>query len=267
MKYYSLVVLSFLFVFSHANAETFYFHNDAIGTPQVVTDSQKEVVWKANHSPFGNAEIVTEEIEMNLRQPGQYYDKETGLHYNYFRTYDPATGRYLQSDPIGLEASINTYAYVDQNPINAYDPYGLEKIYTTTEGVELYAYPKPTPPSNRGEHARKGEGSEYHVHVNQHPKKRWDVYNNRPLTEEDAKNFTKKELRACRNLSQNEQWFIKKATREVFHRNPSALASLRSKLARRMASGLGALGIYATSNSFEESCAKDFTGDLADACY
>jgi RHS repeat-associated protein len=65
-------------------------------------------------------------VTVNLRFPGQYYDQETGLHYNYFRYYDPGTGRYISSDPIGLDGGLNTYAYVYNNPNRYIDSDGLE---------------------------------------------------------------------------------------------------------------------------------------------
>jgi RHS repeat-associated protein len=70
------------------------------------------------------------QVAYNLRLPGQYYDAETGLNYNNARDYDPTTGRYAESDPIGLSAGINTYAYVTDDPINFIDPTGLVKHVT-----------------------------------------------------------------------------------------------------------------------------------------
>src|SRR3990170_8306970 len=77
--------------------------------------------------PFGGTQILVESIENPFRFPGQYYDQETGLHYNYFRYYDPTTGRYVTPDPIGLEGGINLWPYVASNPINRIDPYGLHE--------------------------------------------------------------------------------------------------------------------------------------------
>ena len=113
----------------------YYFHNDHIGTPQRLTDATGTVVWAADYLPFGQANVTVETVENNLRFAGQYYDSETGLHYNYHRYYDPATGRYLNPDPIGLAGGINLFAYVQNNPVNFVDPYGLWSIWGGTSGV------------------------------------------------------------------------------------------------------------------------------------
>ena len=87
----------------------------------------------ANDDPFG-ANVPNENpsglgaFTCNLRLPGQYFDKETNLHYNYFRDYDPSIGRYEESDPLGLEAGLNTYTYVGDSPLNGDDPLGLAKF-------------------------------------------------------------------------------------------------------------------------------------------
>ncbi len=139
----------------------YYVHNDPLGTPQALTDESGTVVWSADYDPFGKATVNEDpdnngsNITFNVRFPGQYYDEETGLHYNYFRYYDPAIGRYISADPIGqfpgaspsptlsgvasvlfaLRASgispndINhLYGYVFNNPLSWTDPWGLERF-------------------------------------------------------------------------------------------------------------------------------------------
>ncbi len=109
----------------------YHLHADHLDTPRVITDSTNKVIWRWDSDPFG-ATAANEDPDgdrkkftYNLRFPGQYFDKETGLHYNYFRDYDPKIGRYVQSDPIGLAGGLNTYAYVANNPLRFTDPMGL----------------------------------------------------------------------------------------------------------------------------------------------
>jgi RHS repeat-associated protein len=104
----------------------YYYGNDQLGTPQIMTDSTNTVVWEADYKPFGEADInPNSSVVNNFRFPGQYYDQETRLHYNYHRYYDPSTGRYLTADPIGLEGGMNLFTYAEGNPINTVDSRGL----------------------------------------------------------------------------------------------------------------------------------------------
>jgi RHS repeat-associated protein len=131
--------------YAPGNERGYYLHTDHLTTPRLATDGSQRVVWRYEGEAFG-ASVPNEDpdgdgvrVTINLRFPGQYYDAETGLHYNWHRYYDPKTGRYITSDPIGLEGGLNTYAYTLSNPMRYADPTGLD--------VELCSRPfYPTPP-------------------------------------------------------------------------------------------------------------------------
>jgi RHS repeat-associated protein len=111
------------------------------------------VVWRWETEPYGSYPAqetmkfdygygrdgiaTTTTFTMNLRFPGQIYDKETGTHYNVFRDYDPQTGRYLQADPIGLGGGMNRWGYVGGNPMGGVDPLGLDEAVLTNPGVTI----------------------------------------------------------------------------------------------------------------------------------
>jgi len=108
-----------------------YIHTDHLNTPRTGTDVNGITVWAWSGTAFGSF-IANEDPDndginttLNLRFPGQYYDQETKLHYNYFRYYDPSIGRYITSDPIGLRGGLNTFGYIGGNPGRWVDPLGL----------------------------------------------------------------------------------------------------------------------------------------------
>ncbi|MBP8170781.1 MAG: RHS domain-containing protein [Pseudomonas sp.] len=114
-----------------------YYHNDPNGLPQQLTETDGHCLWQATYQVWGNT--ITEQYEpyfveeQNLRFQGQYLDRETGLHYNTFRFYDPDIGRFISPDPIGLAGGHNAYQYAD-NPIGWSDPFGLMKCSTPPAG-------------------------------------------------------------------------------------------------------------------------------------
>lgn len=108
-------------------------NTDHLGTVRAVSlpNASNTVLWRWEGDQFGDV-LPNEDVDANgqtltmpLRHPGQYYDAEVGTFYNYFRDYNPATGRYVQSDPIGLQGGMNTYGYVGTNPLMKIDPQGL----------------------------------------------------------------------------------------------------------------------------------------------
>jgi len=135
-----------------AGGNTYFVHADYRNTPLQIDNAAGKAVWDWDPLAFGdNAENdnplgLSEDFSYAQRFPGQYYDSESGLHYNLARFYQPATGRYSQSDPIGMDGGINTYAYVGGNPLTRVDPRGL---YWTCVWYGLYVVcgndPAPVP--------------------------------------------------------------------------------------------------------------------------
>lgn len=119
---------------AHAEMDFFYVHTDHINTPRQLINEAGAIVWTGESAPFGESMVEEDPdgdgklVKFNMRFPGQYLDSATGLHYNYFRDYDSSLGRYIQSDPIGLNGGINTYAYVGGNPVSNVDPLGLSRL-------------------------------------------------------------------------------------------------------------------------------------------
>ncbi|WP_068639415.1 RHS repeat-associated core domain-containing protein [Thauera butanivorans] len=136
-------------------AQVLYYHTDHLGTPRELTDTDGHIVWEAHYKAWGGTRHIEyppvlhtsadgntvrqywieplrhERPMQNLRFQGQYYDEETGLHYNRFRYYDPDIGRFVSQDPIGLAGGINTYQYAP-NPVTWIDPLGLNDYKGTS---------------------------------------------------------------------------------------------------------------------------------------
>jgi RHS repeat-associated protein len=138
-------------VFQDANG-TYHVHGDNLESPRILTNSSAAVVWRAKYEAFGKTVVESDPdgnsvaVTFNPRFRGQYFDAESGAHYNRYRNYDPAIGRYLESDPKGLRGGINIYAYAANNPLRFSDPLGLA----------IYKWP----PNNYGDIPPPGGGCE-----------------------------------------------------------------------------------------------------------
>ena len=158
-------------LFMKVGGQYYFYQNDHLGTPQKLTAVNGASVWSAKYSSFGKADIdPSSTITNNLRFPGQYFDQETGLHYNWHRYYHPKTGRYLRTDPshqnqpkgsnipyylyylLNSPEDLNVYSYVGNNPANFKDPMGLfkecglceEKVINSDKLIECLGKRGPT---------------------------------------------------------------------------------------------------------------------------
>ena len=125
----------------------YYVHTDHLNAPKKVTQTNNGVRWTWDRDPFGTTTVNENPAGLgtfsyNLRLPGQFYDTETGLSYNYFRDYDPAVGRYVQSDPVGLRGGLNTYGYATANPVMRFDTTGLTSISVDISNGLMLVYPE-----------------------------------------------------------------------------------------------------------------------------
>ncbi len=105
-----------------------YLHTDHLGTPNIATDKAGYITWRGVSEAFGATEVVENSVQVNLRFPGQYWDKESDKHHNLNRDYQPSAGIYMQSDPIGVDGGLNVFAYVDANPLVRMDSSGEKWI-------------------------------------------------------------------------------------------------------------------------------------------
>jgi RHS repeat-associated protein len=152
----------------------YFIHKNHLDAPVALSDDNGVKVWSASYTPFAKAIVSDDEdgdgvvITYNARTPGQYWDKESGLHYNYFRDYDPELGRYIQSDPIGLAGGINTYGYVGGNPVNAIDPLGLDTVFIWKPGT----YTDSSGNSYPSSYGHTSSMSDYGTYLSHHPDKK-----------------------------------------------------------------------------------------------
>jgi RHS repeat-associated protein len=204
-----------------AGTAVHYVYADQIQAPRTITRaSDNKIVWSWHHAdPFGMIGPNSNPnglgtFTYNPRFPGQLFDAEAGLLYNHNRYYDSASGRYVTSDPIGLRGGINTYAYVNADPLAYSDPTGLvdvgKGIPGATGQTSIHANPGPDATDFRPEH---GPG---HVHLGKNDGPRVSTSDFKPFSEADARRMTKEQKKFCENLTDESKKLVRKRQVNVF---------------------------------------------------
>ncbi|WP_269791660.1 RHS repeat-associated core domain-containing protein [Stenotrophomonas sp. Iso1] len=196
-----------------------YVEPDHLGTPRLVFNPLRNVpvwTWDIKGEAFGNSvpnqdpDIDDQDFVFDMRFPGQRYDAVSGLNYNYYRDYDPSSGRYVQSDPIGLGGGISTYGYVGGNPMGAIDPSGLIDLKIPGISVSIHANPGPEVTAFRAEH------DPPHVHLGSNDGPRISTENFKPLSDKDARRMTREQMRICDSLSDSQKALVRGRQAAVF---------------------------------------------------
>ncbi len=112
-------------------ALTYYVHTDHLERPVMMTDAGNTVVWRAKYLPYGEVYSITGPASLDYRFPGQWFQLETGLAYNWHRHYDATTGRYVQPDPLGMPDGPSRWAYAGNSPLMNVDPDGRQSNMST----------------------------------------------------------------------------------------------------------------------------------------
>ena len=110
------------------------YHADGLGSVVALTDNRGRIAQKYEYDSFGNQKNADIDIVQPFTYTGREWDKETGLYYYRARYYDPMEGRFIQKDPIGFNGGINLYNYVEANPTNYTDPFGLDPVIPMPSG-------------------------------------------------------------------------------------------------------------------------------------
>jgi len=174
--------------------DVYFIHPDHLDTARVIVNANNQKVWLWDSAPFGDTAANEQptgglpNFTFNLRLPGQQYDRETGTHYNYFRDYEAGTGRYVQSDPIGLLGGLSTYGYVEQSPLANFDPLGLAR------GPNGRFLPDP----NKDPNAPKWTDTDRRKHWEKHCEDP-----NSPLTDEERDDIRKRGYRGPQRLNED----------------------------------------------------------------